>query len=577
MKILVASFALLVVSLAPGTAFQLPTSPSSTTMTKHSASFFETDPLSSSEQGNNAGKTPAYKPMKRPVKVYNPGSAVAGSPVAPGANPAPGSGPAQAGGSTQSSARSYFSIASEFDRVETSTYMNDPEFQRRLYDYTDYWDLFDHKEAEWSSSEFIRKEHHRRKKEKRKLRQSGGAPTDSSGSETLYVGGRPRKRLVRFGEQAQPVPPPPAAVAPPPPVAQTQAPSVAAQQHLTQPETDPREAAFFEEKAPLAEAAAASAPEPQQQPQNQDSSLSSWFALAAEFDRLEASTYLNDPEFQQRLADVTQYWDLFDDPNAEWSSSEFIRKEHHRRKKEKRKIRQSGGVPVETPSSETLYVGNVAPKKLQRYGDGKAETPPAAQQPVEGQQQQPQSQPPSSTSSYFVIASEFDRLETSTYMNDPEFRQRLADSTQYWDLFDHPEAEWSSSEFIRKEHHRRKKEKRKIRQSGGAPVDKSESESLYVGNVQQKKLVRFGEQPPQPVTPPAAPAAPSLVASSPVASSPVASSPAVETPRMPAQPQQQQVQQSQAPAPQAQASAKSYFSIASEFDRVETSTYMNDP
>ena len=345
-------------------------------MTKLPASFFETDPLSSGEQGNNAGQTPAYKPMKRPVKVYNPRSAAVGSPVTPEANPTPAAGTPQAR-APQSSARSYFSIASEFDRLETSTYMNDPEFQRRLYDYTDYWDLFDHPEAEWSSSEFIRKEHHRRKKEKRKIRQSGGAPRDASGSETLYVGSRPQKRLVRFGEQApQPVAPPPAASPPPPvtppPVVETAVPEAAADIH--QPEADPSpEAAFSEEKTAPAETTEASVSqeeEPQQQPQAQDSS--SWFALAAEFDRLEASTYLNDPEFQQRLADVTQYWDLFDDPNAEWSSSEFIRKEHHRRKKEKRKIRQSGGAPVEKSSSETLYVGNAAPKRLKRWSPGDA-------------------------------------------------------------------------------------------------------------------------------------------------------------------------------------------------------------
>jgi hypothetical protein len=407
--------------------------------------------------------------------------------------------------------------------------MNDPEFHRRLYDYTEYWDLFDHAEAEWSSSEFIRREHHRRKKEKRKLRQSGGLTRDSTGTETLYLGTKPQKRLVRYGEQ------PPAAV---PLRSPASVPVITSAGMMSMDPSLPDsvqenpqiEAALPERSEPpeisSTEMKALQTPavqQPQvlqlQQQQEQPTqaqepySKSSWFALAAEFDKLDTSTYMNDPEFVRRLNDVTTYWDLFDDPNAEWTSSEFIRREHHRRKKEKRKMDHHDGHARDVSGSETLYVGPAPKKKLVRFGEKTAAPAPpgvvdpttvassfpqaAPPHPPSQKQQQQQSQAQaqqSSASSYFSIASQFDKVETSTYMNDPEFQRRLYDYTQYWDLFDHPEAEWSSSEFIRREHHRRKKEKRKLRQSGGAPIDTSSTDTLYVGNAAPKRLKRWSPE-----------------------------------------------------------------------------------
>mmetsp|Transcript_334 Transcript_334/g.490 ORF Transcript_334/g.490 Transcript_334/m.490 type:complete len:116 (+) Transcript_334:3-350(+) len=95
---------------------------------------------------------------------------------------------------------SYFSRDAEFDKVEVSSLQNDPEFKRRLNDCQTYFDLFDNPQAEWSSSEFIRKEHHRRKKERKRLGhyQRMGEAREVSGSESLQIGGPAKKRLVRY-------------------------------------------------------------------------------------------------------------------------------------------------------------------------------------------------------------------------------------------------------------------------------------------------------------------------------------------------------------------------------------------
>jgi multidrug efflux pump subunit AcrA (membrane-fusion protein) len=114
----------------------------------------------------------------------------------------------------------------------------------------------------------------------------------------------------------------------------------------------------------------------------------------------------------------------------------------------------------------------------------------------EQQIKQQQAQQPKKVN-YFAIASEFDKISVSSWMNDPVFREKLNDSAQYFDLFDHPEAEWSSSEFIRKEHHRRKRERKRIGASviSGRARDASESETLLVGRTGEKKYVRYNPNP----------------------------------------------------------------------------------
>lgn len=123
-------------------------------------------------------------------------------------------------------------------------------------------------------------------------------------------------------------------------------------------------------------------------------------------------------------------------------------------------------------------------------------SPPQASQPQPSQVQQPPPPPPQpAKKSYFQIASEFDRIDASSWQNDPDFRRRLNDFATYFELFDDPQAEWSSSEFIRKEHHRRKKERRKLGhfQRMGQAMEVSDSESLTISPKGQgpKRFVRY--------------------------------------------------------------------------------------
>ncbi|KAG7341876.1 hypothetical protein IV203_006968 [Nitzschia inconspicua] len=221
-----------------------------------SSNLFEQDPLSSAENGNGAKNIPAFRPLKRPVKLFDPyGTPLAqtvqnksnkkedenvGVRYAAASAPPPPSPPSAPIAETapeipqqqmeqppqqqqqpqmkqqppqEQTRRSSFGRDSEFDKVEVSSFLNDPEFKRRVNDIHTYFDLFDDPQAEWSSSEYIRREHHRRKKERKKLGHSQrvGTALEVSGSESLQLYARDNKgnqvgsgkRLVRYTRPSQ--------------------------------------------------------------------------------------------------------------------------------------------------------------------------------------------------------------------------------------------------------------------------------------------------------------------------------------------------------------------------------------
>ncbi|KAG7363013.1 hypothetical protein IV203_026373 [Nitzschia inconspicua] len=278
---------LLLMALSGSVAFQQPTfSARTTTRTtttrtvwtrtplQLSSNYFEQDPLSSAENGNGSKNIPAFRPLKRPVKLFDPYGtplaqtvqnknnkddddvafryAAASAPPPP--PPSPPSAPIAETAPEipqqqmeqqqmmeqppqqqqplqqqqqpqmrqqqppqqppqEQTRRSSFGRDSEFDKVEVSSFLNDPEFKRRVNDIHTYFDLFDDPQAEWSSSEYIRREHHRRKKERKKLGHSQrvGTALEVSGSESLQLYARDNKgnqvgsgkRLVRYTRPSQ--------------------------------------------------------------------------------------------------------------------------------------------------------------------------------------------------------------------------------------------------------------------------------------------------------------------------------------------------------------------------------------
>ena len=103
-------------------------------------------------------------------------------------------------------------------------------------------------------------------------------------------------------------------------------------------------------------------------------------------------------------------------------------------------------------------------------------------------------------STKFERDSVFDQFDTTSLHKDEEYEQMRNDVHTYVEMFDHPSCEYSSSQYIRSEYHRRKKIRKSIefyKQSGELSRDAFENEVLQIfprdahGNILKPKKKRL--------------------------------------------------------------------------------------
>ena len=100
----------------------------------------------------------------------------------------------------------------------------------------------------------------------------------------------------------------------------------------------------------------------------------------------------------------------------------------------------------------------------------------------------------------FERDSVFDQFDTTSLHKDEQYEQMRNDVHTYVEMFDHPSCEYSSSQYIRSEYHRRRKIRKSIefyKQSGELSRDASENEVLQIfprdaqGNILKPKKKRL--------------------------------------------------------------------------------------